>query len=292
MTFLPAVRAGNTPLGMPDRIGLRDPVRITAVVINPPTSGVPIIIDVTGMIAGAGTATVDGAAQVHTLTTTTIDVQGTDMSSAAFTLGPFLQLGAWWGNHLIGASNRFAVSSIMQDWTVALDAAEETTIGLAFYARMDWDSDSDAYRDLDECRYVELVHLIKETGGMTGMGIGGVNDPDDIVTGDLHPTFDQHGTPHRWTRSAGYSLLRQLFRIRDMRADGGWVASRRSGFEIERRVERDSKNPRCWQLTVTKAGADVSAGGLQSAAGSGRAVHTFPNLNCDPPPPPPTPVPY
>src|SRR5690606_32118394 len=46
VTFVPDVRASNTPVGMPDRIGLRDPVSVNAVVVNPPTNGVPIIIDV------------------------------------------------------------------------------------------------------------------------------------------------------------------------------------------------------------------------------------------------------
>jgi len=43
------------------------------------------------------------------------------MTAANFRFSPFLQLGAWWSGRLVGASNRFAASSIMQDWTVVFD---------------------------------------------------------------------------------------------------------------------------------------------------------------------------
>ena len=45
------------------------------------------------------------------------------------------------------------------------------------------------------------------------------NDPDDIATGDLHPTFDEHGTPHEYTRSAGRSLVKQLYRYGSARLE-------------------------------------------------------------------------
>jgi outer membrane protein OmpA-like peptidoglycan-associated protein len=293
VTFIPDVRADNTPLGMPDRIGLRDPVQVTAVVVAPTPLTTPITVDVDGVSARAGSATVNGGAHVQITGTTPLEIRGVAMTAPGFGFSPFLQLGAWWSGTLVGASNRFAVSSIIQDWTVVLDGVVTTRIGHGFYARMDWASDSGAYWDLDECRYVELVAVVTESGGMAGFGTGEVSNPEEIETGDLHPAIDQHGTPHEYTRSAGHSLLKQLWRIRDMRSNGSLVASRNSGFEIERDVRRDVDDPRCWQLTVTKRGADVSVAGLSSHAGSGRVSHRFGRLNCEPPPTPapPTPVP-
>ena len=295
VTFVPDVRAGNTPVGMADRIGLRDPVQVMAVVVAPTPLTTPITVDVDGVSAPAGNATVNGGADVQIMGTTPLAIRGVAMTAPGFGFSPFLQLGAWWSGTLVGASNRFAVSSIIQDWTAALEVAETDRFGQAFSARMDWASDSGAYRDLDECRYVELVAVVTESGGMVGFGTGEVNDPDDIATGDLHPTFDEHGTPHEYTRGAGRSLVKQLYRIRDMRSNGSWVASRNSGYEIERDVRRDVDDPLCWQLTVTKRGADVSIAGLSSHAGHGRISHRFGRLNCETPPTPtpptPTPVP-
>ena len=293
VTFVPDVRADNTPAGMADRIGLRDPVQVMAIVATPTPLTTPITVDVDGVSARAGNATVNGGANVQIMGTTLLEIRGVAMTAPGFGFSPFLQLGAWWSGTLVGASNRFAVSSIIQDWTAALEVAETDRFGHAFSARMDWASDSGAYRDLDQCRYVELVAIaVPESGGMVGFGIGEVNDPDEIATGDLRPTFDEHGTPHEYTRSAGHSLLKQLFRIRDMRSGiGSWVASRNSGFEIERDVRRDVDDPRCWQLTVTKRGADVSIAGLSSHAGRGRISHRFSRLNCETPPIPTPPAP-
>ena len=121
--------------------------------------------------------------------------------------------------------------------------------GYVSKADMKWDSDSGAPRHLDECRYVERVELIRgsETGGMTGLGIGQVDDPDDINTGEYGVAYDEHGTPFQYTRDArrpGTSRLKQLFTIRDMRSNSDWAASRNSGFEIHRIYERDPANPR------------------------------------------------
>jgi outer membrane protein OmpA-like peptidoglycan-associated protein len=294
VTFMPAVRADNTPSGMPDRIGLRDPVNVMAVVLNPPPITSPITVNVDGAGPNGGIASINGAQQVQINGTTTLKIQGTTMSAANFAFNPFLQLGAWWANDLVGWSNRFSVTSIMQDWSVRLESYDVLRDGCSFYTKMGWVSDSGAYSNLDECRYVERVALVEESGGMKGMGMGGVNDPDEVATGDLHPVGDDHVTAHKYTRRDGHQRLKQLFTIRDMRSgfNPSWVASRNSGFEIDRLVTRDPTNPHCWQLTVEKTGAGVSIGGFHSDAGVGSVAHTFRRLNCDPPPPkPPDPIP-
>jgi hypothetical protein len=219
--------------------------------------------------------------------TTALNVQGTGMTSPTFPFGSFLQLGASWNNDLIGDSNRFAVSSIIEDWIAVFEAAEKLTL----FAMMKWQSDSGKPRDLDECVFVELVAIIDEQGGLKGLGIGSV-DVDFEPGGDFGEIIDRHGTSLEWTKSPGRQRVKQLWRIFDMRAGGdGWSASRRSGFEIERRVERDTKNPRCMQLTVTKTGAAESIDGLHTEAGSGRIEGTFHDLHCTQPPPPPPPPP-
>lgn len=295
VTFVPAVRAGNTPDGMPDRIGLRDPVHVSAVVVAPQPLTAPITIEVDGTSRQAGDATVNGQHNIQITATTLLEVKGIASSAANFAFSPFLQLGAWYNGALVGDSNRFGVSAIMQNWTAALDGVDTTRFGHAFYTIMDWVSDSGNYRDLDECRHVERVAVVAEEGGMTGMGPGDVSDPNVIETGDLHPVHDQHGTEHQYTRTAGRQLLKQLFTMRDMRVNGGWVGSPASGFEIERKVERDIDDPKCWQLTVTKRGAAVSIGAFHSSAGSGNISHRFGKLNCETPPttttPPTTPTP-
>ena len=166
VTFVPAVRADNTPSGAPDRIGLRDPVYVSAVVVTPMPLTTPITVDVDGVSPLAGNATVNGAAQVQIMGTTMLEIRGVTMTAPNFAFSPALQLGAWWSGDLVGASNRFGVSSIMQGWTVALDGVKTFPMGHVFYARMDWVSDSGAYHHLNECRYVELVMVASEDGGM------------------------------------------------------------------------------------------------------------------------------
>lgn len=283
--FIPNVAAGNSPARMPDRIGLRDPVLVTAMVENPPPITQPITILLSSPHDAAGDATINGGATVSITGTTLLTIHGTEMTQAG--IGPQLQLGAAWQSSLVGWSNDFAVSSIAQNWTAELDAAEPAQYGCAFYARMNWESDSGSLNDLDECYYVEAVAVDSETGGLRGMGSGGVNNPADAEPAAYAPTFDQHGTPYRWIARPGYSRLQQLFRIYDARAASGWVASPASGFTIERIVERDTRNPRCWQLTVRKTGAAVSVFGLSSSAGGGRIEHVFHGINCAAPPPPP-----
>lgn len=285
--FTPNVRASNTPAGMNDRIGIRDGVSVTATVINPPTDGSQISIFVSDNNLGAGNAAVNGQRQIFITGTTPLSILGTLMSSGNYIFNPYIQLGASWSGHLVGDSNRFAVSSIAQDWTL-IDAGNNVgAFGYVSMADMEWVSDSGAYGHLDECRYVERVGLMNESGSMAGMGIGGVNDPDDVNTCDFHPAFDEHGTPFQYTRDAhrpGTSRLKQLFSIRDMRSNSDWAASRNSGFEIHRTYERDPRNPHCWHLVVRKFGSAVSVGGWSAGAGDGDYTHEFPNIDCDPPP--------
>lgn len=286
--FRPDTRADNTPAGMTDRVGLVEPMSITAIVLNQPPITNPITIEVDGVSSQAGDADINGSSQIQITGTTTFDLKGKALSAPNHAPSPFLQLAAWWSNDLVGSGNRFAVTAIAQDWSVDFDGTDVTQYGYAFYTKMDWQSDGNSYSELSNCRYVELVELIEESGGMSGMGIGGVNDPDVVETADLHPTFDQHGTEHgQLGNSAGHNKVKQLFRIGDERSspNWGWVASRNSGFEIDRRYRRDPANPRCWQLRVEKKGAAVDAGGLHADAGSGQEDHTFRNINCDPPPP-------
>jgi outer membrane protein OmpA-like peptidoglycan-associated protein len=285
--FTPIVRANNTPAGMNDRIGLRDPVHIMAMVINPPPSVTPITIFVSGSGPDGGTATINGQPQVQITGSTALEIKGTQMSREGYPFNPFLQLGAWWSNTTVGESNRFSVSSIAENWSVIFGGAKKERFGYVFLADMDWVSDSGSYKDLDACYYVEFVGVIDEQGGMKGFGIGDTNDPINASPADLHPAYDEHGTPFEYTKVAGSSRLKQLFGIRDDRSNSGWAASPNSGFEIVRRFERDPDNPRCWHLILEKKGAAVTVNGMSSGAGSGSIRHVFDNINCDPAPPPP-----
>ncbi len=268
VVFTPSVRATNTPAGMNDRIGIRDAVSVMAVVTNPPPATSPIRIFVSDNNLGAGNATINGQREIFITGTTALSVLGTLMTTGSYIFSPYIQLGAWWSGNLVGDSNRFAVSSIAQDWSVIDAGSNVGAFGYVSMADMDWVSDSGAYGHLDECRYVERVGLISESGSMEGMGTGEVNDPDEVNTCDFHPAFDEHGTPFRYTRDAhraGTSRLKQLFTIRDMRSNSDWAASRNSGFEIHRTYERDPRNPRCWHLVVRKFGSSVSNVGGWSA---------------------------
>ncbi|WP_343519427.1 DUF4157 domain-containing protein [Sphingomonas sp.] len=287
--FVPDVAAGNSPSGMPDRIGLRDPVRVTAVVENPPPVTQPITISVSAPHNAAGDATIDGATTASITGTTMLSILGSRMTEAG--IGPQLQLGAVWQSDLVGWSNHFAVSTIAENWSVALHSTDVTQYGCAFYAEMAWESDSGRHSHLDECHYVEAVAVDVERGGLQGMGVGGVNDPAEPNPAIIGSVLDHHGTPYRWIRRPGYARVKQLFRIYDARAGSGWVASPASGFIIERIVERDTRNPRCWQLTVKKSGAAVTAYGLSASAGDGAVEHTFHGINCASPPRPPDPPP-
>lgn len=285
--FIPTVRSPTTPVGVKDRIGMNDPISITAVVTTTRPLTQPIIIDVDGSGSGAGTATVNGQAQMPITGTTAFSLAGTRPSDVTFPWNPHLELAAWWSGQLVGTSNRFAVSALAENWSLTFDGPQSGPHGVIFWAKMNWQPDSGSYRDLSECYYVELVSVERETGGMKGLGTGGTNDPNNPDPADLAPTWDQHGTPFEYIRAPGYSRLKQLFRIWDRRSNSGWAASRNSGFIIERTAERDPKNPRCWRLVVRKRGGRVSIGGMQADAGSGDESHEFTKLNCEPAPPEP-----
>jgi outer membrane protein OmpA-like peptidoglycan-associated protein len=285
--FVPLVRASNTPAGLNDRIGLRDAISVTAVVVNPPPLTNPITIEVDGTGSNGGVATINGQAQIQITGTTPLEILGTQMSAANFFYNPYLQLAAWWSNDLVGASNRFAVSSIAENWSTTFAGANRGRHGYVYMADMGWESDSGSRSDLNSCYYVELVGVDMQTGGMAGMGPGEVDDPADADSGDFHPAFDEHGTPFEYTRVKGYSRLKQLWRIRDERSNSGWAPSPNSGFEIIRQFERDPANPRCWHLVVTKRGAAVDIDGMSTGAGSGRRSYEWRHINCDPPPPEP-----
>ena len=84
---MPDVRSSNTPSEMRDRIGLRDSVRASAVVINPPTDGSMIRIFVSDNNAGAGNATINGVREINiTVTTQALDVLGTLMTTGSMYL--------------------------------------------------------------------------------------------------------------------------------------------------------------------------------------------------------------
>ncbi len=291
--FIPNVRANNTPAGMNDRIGIRDADNITAVVTNAPPPTSPIRVFISDNNSGAGNATINGQREILITGTTALTVLGTLMTTGNYVYSPYIQLGAWWSGRLVGDSNRFAVSSIMQDWEVIDAGSNVGRYGYVSLADMKWVSDSGLLSHLDECRYVERVGLIVESGGMAGMGIGEVDDPDDVNTGEYGVAFDEHGTPFDHTRNThreGTSRLKQLWTIRDMRSNSPWAASMKSGFEIHRTYERDPQNMRCWHLLVRKFGSAVSVGGWIAGAGSGDYTHEFRNIDCDPPPhvePPP-----
>jgi outer membrane protein OmpA-like peptidoglycan-associated protein len=286
--FLPIVRARNTPKGMNDRIGLRDVVTVMAIVVNPPMANQPITITIDGRSMNSGDAAINGQTQIQITNSTPLQIRGTRMSAANFAYNPYLQLAAWWYyDDLVGESNRFSVSTIAENWSVQFGDPPyaRQRYGYSLNADMDWVSDSGSYGDLNACQYVELVSLLNENGGMTGMGIGQVDDPNDPDYNDYHPAYDQHGTPFEHTQKTGYHHLKQLWRIRDLRSNSDWSPSNRSGFEIERRFERDPANSRCWHLIVRKWGATVEINGMRSEAGSGSISHEFRNINCDPPPP-------
>lgn len=290
--FVPDVRSMNTPAGMNDRIGLRDSVLVTAVVTNPPPPANPILIAVDGASSQAGDASINGQAQVSIVGTTPLRILGTRMTAIGSARSPYLELAAWWGNDLAGASNPFAVSSIGENWGVELWDYSVAKFGYEVVSKMSWESDSGAISNLGGCRYLEAVELIDESGSMAGMGTGQTNEPDETGDMDIMPARDRHGTPFRYTRDTpGHNRVRQLYRIRDLRSNSGWAASTNSGFVIDRRYERDPAEPTCWRLAVEKEGAAVTVGGLSTGAGAGRAHHEFRHLNCDKPPEPVEPEP-
>jgi outer membrane protein OmpA-like peptidoglycan-associated protein len=287
VVFTPRVRAPNTPGGMNDRISNANPVRVTAVVIDPPALDLPPIhIDVSGGVPAAGNATLDGAATLDIRQTTSFDVLGSVLTNPAFSRSPFLQLGAWYAGDLVGHSNRFAVSAIVENWQVAFSEANEFPGSLDMDVNMSWQGDGVGRWNLAPCHYWELVGVDAERGGMAGMGIGAVQGEDDFGMGDITTAVDIHGTERRWLRQPGFQRLNQVWRIRDTASNSTWVPSTNSGFQIERTFERDPGNPSCWRLVIDKFGAPASVGGVLTGAGAGRARHVFRDVNCDPTPQP------
>ena len=69
----------QTPVGMADRIGLRDPVQVMAVVVAPIQVTTPITVDVDGVSALGGNATVNGGADVQIMGTTPLAIRGVAM---------------------------------------------------------------------------------------------------------------------------------------------------------------------------------------------------------------------
>ena len=162
------IRGAFSPAAMPNRI----PPRVdtaAAVTISGLAAAMPDItlsIEASGGVDGS--ATINGAATVNLRTSATVQLRGVDQTGVGN--AGRLRLVANCGARRIAASNGFSVSSVPQNWSIALNALITGT-SRGMKVNNSWESDSGVLADLDEAERSEQVQYGAGTGifaGQTG----------------------------------------------------------------------------------------------------------------------------
>jgi hypothetical protein len=264
------VRAANTPSAMGDRIP-DSGFTLVAVAVSDydPTSTGPILIRQAAARPVDGEVLTNGARTAAITGSTMLSVAGQTQTSER--AGGFnLRLEAVLGATVLGQSEPFAVSAIMENMRTRRVGEIVDPTGASLLAEMIWDSDgANGLRSLSEMEYGENLELIDEHGGMIGLGLGGHGF---LALAD-QPQEDQHGTPIAFMSSPGRQELLQVHTLVDHRTGslGEDIPVTNSGFAIVRIVEPDPDRPGCLRFVITKSGRAGTVLGFRSGAGTGTA---------------------
>jgi hypothetical protein len=177
---IPAVRNTDTPTGMPDRIPPRvnTPVHVT---VQPDlgTSGQTIHLIPKNNNSTNGDFTINGTTFQDITGTTDVQLQGTTQTAPTAAPGggnaSKLKIDAQVRGQDAVLSSGFSVAAIPQNLTESLfGPAPGYPNILGIRVSINYQSDSGALSDLDQCQWSEQVQVDIETGSLTGLG-GGQN---------------------------------------------------------------------------------------------------------------------
>lgn len=286
---LGAVRAFNTPQGMPDRIPPRVSTTVPVVVQGLGSSEPDVMV----FASGAG-----GAAKVNGGNWTTVrdgvtmlDVEGTAQTPPG---GARLELVASQrGKGIIARSAPFAVAAIPQNWSITLlDTLNDHRRGIMVDNH--WQSDSGQVADLDQVQRSERVAIVSQEGmfasvQMQNSGFVSAHDP---------PVMDQHAVMTATISGPGRIVTEQMFVFNDGRTGAQGMTAPRSGFRLSRAVADAGDDPPGVRyprprltITTTKTGQDVTqplpaTGGAGTATGTQDVCPSQPQGTCTPAPQP------
>lgn len=184
-------------------------------------------------------------------------------------------------NGIVAAmSHPFTVAAIPQKWNlIGRDhIANEPVPGFdgefcGMTAIEEWESDSGVTADLDEVEVDEVVEMVTKTGDYAHQSIG-VRDPTTATL--THDQLDDHAIATSEITQAGKKKIHQVHTYRDARTGGGWQVVANSGYIIEQTitVKERGKRQTTFEIKTRKYGAEVTAGGISSAAGNGNQSGT------------------
>ena len=259
VTFGGPVRSASTPAAMVDRIapGRSVPVPVTVANWSPPM--IPITVRVTGG-AGAGTATVNGAASAQITASGPVTIGGGTQTGVG--KGAGLRVTAAQGGTTLASSSAFAVCAVPTDWTDTL-VGPVTGAKRGIKVQDGWSSDgSGTIAELDATEISEQVQYVGGTGCFAGITSG--SNSGYLPGNSL--TQDTHSTPVSLLTSAGHISADQVSTFNEKRTGATNIAMANSGMRVSRDVR--AKAGGGLEIETGKQGAAVTARGFSSAAGS------------------------
>jgi hypothetical protein len=276
---LPAVRSASTPAEMrrdriPPRVETLVDVRITG--WDPRMPKVTLYVD--GMGFDTGEVLINGAHHVDLAASEILKLTGQIQTKPHY--ADQLRLVAKQGPTQLASSAPFSVSAIPQNFSISLDQViwglndpndpKEKRAGVM--TRLQWESDSNDNKDLNEVGWTENVET---------WGIGIWANVKTSVQGDYRISAinlsypDAHSDRLKTLTGVGIYVAEQTFSFDDARSSSIGIPVTNSGFRITRIAT--TIVPHVTLLyTVDIHGAASSANGVTSAAGSGSVTVSLP----------------
>lgn len=264
------VNATTTPAGTPNRIPPRVNTQVNVTINNwhPPMNFVTFSIEGAG--GGNGTATINGGATHQTTSGGILNLKGGTQTSPGNAGN--LKLIAHLGTTKLAESNAFSVSSIVQNFSVALKSIVNSGTKRGIKVSNSWTSDSGNIADLDEAMRSEQVQYSK-SGVFQNVKLKPKNS--GYIKGTGSPVTDSHLTGPVDTlknlKGSGIITANQVFIQWDKRTGAKDIPVTNSGFKITKDLSHNATTSTT-TLTTSKVGAATSANGHKSNAAQGNAT--------------------
>jgi hypothetical protein len=271
------IRAASTPADMKaDRIPPRVDTAITVTVTPDLTgTGQVVTLSITGQSADNGTVTINGDPTVNVVKTGPVNLRGTAQTKATAgdgggNAGKLVLLAQVRGADA-AKSDGFSVSAVPQNWKVTFDELITGGGRLGIRVINSWESDSGDLSDLDQVERSEVVEYLAGTGVFKPVKSGENSGYKSATSGEI---TDSHSTPVALLKGpggVGKIVANQTFKFKDKRTGVKDIPATNSGFTITRDLFMMNGK---LMLTTTKEGADVTAKGIASKAGTGSVSKT------------------
>jgi peptidoglycan hydrolase-like protein with peptidoglycan-binding domain len=259
----PAIRNGSTPASMAaNRIPPRIDTAINVSMSGTPSSSAPVVLSIEGAGGSNGSATINGNPTFNLTGSSTVQLRGGNQTNAGS--GGNLKLVAKQAGVQIASSLGFSVSAIPQNYSETFDSLL-TGDKRGFVVQDGWESDSGVVADLDSTQISEEVQPVSAGGCFTT----NPSDTSSYLAGNIF-TQDSHSSPTAMLTGPGSRIANQTCKFKDNRSGAVDIPMTNSGYLLTRTVTQ--KAPSKLEHTMFKFGANVTANGITSAAGSGVIV--------------------